>query len=113
MVAKRLERFFISKDLLDNPKNFKLWVSGGGISDHMPILLKIDKRGINLSFLFKLNQAWLREEYINLVRSTWTHLKEDVRISYMHQFVGDLSKIKIKILEIQGADLQFETSVTS
>jgi hypothetical protein len=70
LVAKRLDRFLISEYLLENPWIFKSKLVVGGMFDHMPILLKIDKRGSNPPSLLKYNHAWLLEEdYRSLVES--------------------------------------------
>jgi hypothetical protein len=57
MVAKRLNRFIILEDLIENPWIIKSCVAVGGIFDHMPILLKIDKKEAKSSSLLKFNQA--------------------------------------------------------
>jgi exonuclease III len=41
MVAKRLDRFLLSEELIENLWSFNLRVEVGGISDHIPMLLEI------------------------------------------------------------------------
>jgi hypothetical protein len=52
-----LEQFLISKEILVNPWSFKAWVSTGGYSDHLPILLKIEKCGENMPTLLEFNET--------------------------------------------------------
>jgi hypothetical protein len=41
--SKRLDRFITTKDLINGNYIVKSWVGTGGMSDHLPVLLKIDK----------------------------------------------------------------------
>jgi hypothetical protein len=77
----------ISQDLLNLGQNWYSWVSVGGNSDHLPILLKIEYHGQKPPSPLKLNEAWLKEEeYVNLIKNSWTPLNGEENSSFMHQF---------------------------
>ena len=44
LVTKRLDRFFIVEKNMENPLIIKTSILVGGVSDHMPILIRISKR---------------------------------------------------------------------
>jgi hypothetical protein len=50
LVAKRLDRFLISEDLLENPWTFKSWVVVGGMFDHMSHSVEYRKKRVQASF---------------------------------------------------------------
>jgi exonuclease III len=43
-VSKRLDKILVSKTLLIKVVKIKIWVEVGGSSNHLPILLQIDKK---------------------------------------------------------------------
>ena len=69
-IAKRLDRFLISEDLLEIDLMFKHWVDSGVDSDHLPICLEIRKQSKKFASPFKLSSAWLKnEEVVRLIKS--------------------------------------------
>jgi hypothetical protein len=54
-VEKRLYRFLLAENMLDNPWTIKSSVTVGSISDHMPIILNILKFGFKPSSPLKFN----------------------------------------------------------
>jgi hypothetical protein len=57
MVVKWLNRFLPYEYLLERPWVFKSWVMGDISLDHLPVLLKIEKRGPKTFFPFKFNHC--------------------------------------------------------
>jgi hypothetical protein len=43
-IAKNLYHFLISEEIIRGSWNIKYWVEVGGLSDHLPILLKLDSK---------------------------------------------------------------------
>jgi len=53
----------------------KSWIGSGGLLDHLPILLKMEKGNRPPSPL-KFNHAWLLEEdFKNRIIIAWTHVQ--------------------------------------
>ena len=71
-IAKRLDIFLISEDLLEGNFMFKQWVDSGTESDNLPICLEIKKQPKNPSIPFKLCSTWLKnEEVLQIIQSNW------------------------------------------
>jgi hypothetical protein len=67
-IAKRLDRFYVSEELLSEVGIHRSWVEYPYISDHAPILLQLESGSIHRPYPFKLNPQWLTEsDYISLV----------------------------------------------
>ena len=56
-IDKRIDRFLLSKNLLDSSFMVCQWVGQGGDSDHLPVLLNIDGATVKNSGYFKLNPS--------------------------------------------------------
>jgi hypothetical protein len=42
-ISKKLDRFFVAKEILEEVDRLKSWVGEGGASNHLPILLQMEK----------------------------------------------------------------------
>jgi hypothetical protein len=98
-IAKRLDHFLLSKYLLHENFCFRQWVSSGGISYHSPILFELAPDPIKPPNPFKFNSSWLEDpNYLDLVRTNWTPLNENLPESPPLQFLENLKKIKKAII---------------
>ena len=61
-ISKRLDKFFISKNLLSGCMIVKTWVEVGGLFDRLPILLRLQGPKRKPTALFKFNPSWIQEE---------------------------------------------------
>jgi hypothetical protein len=43
-IAKIMDRFLVSKNLMESPLSFKQWVGFGGESNHHPIIMEVARR---------------------------------------------------------------------
>ena len=68
-IAKWLDRFLISKPIIEGSIRVRKWVISHGYSNHFPIILEMDFVGRRPPDSFKFNSPWLyEEEYVNLVK---------------------------------------------
>eukprot|EP00253_Pinus_taeda_P033361 PITA_33361 len=99
-VAKRLDRFLISEDLMSSIPMIRQWVGEGGNSDHFPILLEFKKPPPKPASPFKFNAAWLQEESFNtLFRDTWSHSGSTQTGSKGAHFWDNLRRLKKATIE--------------
>eukprot|EP00253_Pinus_taeda_P010711 PITA_10711 len=99
-VAKRLDQFLISEDLMRGIPMIRQWVGEGGNSDHFPILLEIKKPPPKPASPFKFNAAWLQEESFNtLFRDTWRHSGSTQLGNKGAQFWDNLRRLKKATIE--------------
>jgi endonuclease/exonuclease/phosphatase family metal-dependent hydrolase len=61
LIAKRLDRAFISEDILASVGIYRSWVEYPYISDHAPILLQLDLPTTFISYPFKMNPFWIQD----------------------------------------------------
>ena len=61
-VAKRLDCFLISKNMVECQHYMRQWVVFGGRSDHLPIFLEYRNDPIKSPILLKFNKTWLKDE---------------------------------------------------
>jgi hypothetical protein len=66
LIAKILDHFLISENLVLNSWGISSGVSKGGFSDYMPIFLKIVKPDKAKSFPLKFNDSWLQKRSFTL-----------------------------------------------
>jgi hypothetical protein len=72
-VAKRIDRFVVSKKFVERQVLIKQWIGSGGESDHFPIFLEVRKGNLKPTSPFKFNNTWIKDEsFINLVKDNWT-----------------------------------------
>jgi hypothetical protein len=71
-IAKRLDRFLVTSYLLSNTNLFSSVVVLPFVSDHAPILLKLDSTNHPKALSFKFNPHWLLDpDYNSLVQELW------------------------------------------
>lgn len=74
-MAKRIDRFLVSESLAMSHDIIKQWVSGGGNSDHIPIVFELYGGGAKPPNPFKFNHCWLTEaKFQYLVKRVWRSL---------------------------------------
>lgn len=67
--AKRLDKFIISKGILNDYFGIREWIGSGGDSDHFHIFLEMSKVGNKPPSPFKYNPSWLEEkEFVTLLK---------------------------------------------
>ena len=64
IIAKRLDRFLLAENILDENLMFKQWVDSGADSNHLPICIEILKNPSKQANPFKLCSAWLKNEEV-------------------------------------------------
>ena len=75
-VAKRLDRFLISEQMVDSFFLVRQWVGSGGKSDHFPMFIEIKKGPNNPPSPLKFNKCWLQDEtFKNLFLSHWNPIE--------------------------------------
>jgi endonuclease/exonuclease/phosphatase family metal-dependent hydrolase len=73
-ISKRLDRVFISEDLLQHSGRYRSWVAYPFLSDHAPVFLQLDTSIHRSTYPFKFNPAWLQDPYFSrLVTEVWTN----------------------------------------
>jgi endonuclease/exonuclease/phosphatase family metal-dependent hydrolase len=63
-IAKRLDRFLLSEDLVLSSGIFRSWVDFPFISDHAPILLQLELPPVYKAIPFKFNPVWRTEKIL-------------------------------------------------
>jgi hypothetical protein len=102
-IAKRLDRFLVSADLLMNTNLFRSVVVLPFVSDHAPILLQLDSTTHPKAYPFKFNPHWLLDNDFNsLVHELWLDPKylqeEDIqrRVNRKLKDLKDITKGWVK-----------------
>ena len=94
-ISKRLDRLFISADLLDLDLHFRQWVGCGGDSDHQPVFLQILNRGIHMRSPFKFNAHWLvNDDLVKLLKESWVLYSDNLHVSLASHFASNIKRIK-------------------
>jgi hypothetical protein len=71
-IAKRLDKSYVSEDLISSSMRYTSWVDYPYISDYAPVLLQLGNSILIVAHPFKLNLAWLREDtFATLVQEVW------------------------------------------
>jgi hypothetical protein len=71
-LAKRLDRSFLSEDLIESVGIYRAWVEYPFISDHAPILLQLDLPPVYKAYPFKFNPQWSQElDFSLLLQKLW------------------------------------------
>ena len=95
-IAKRLDRFLLSKDLVLSSGIFRSWVYFPFISDHAPILLQLDLLPVYKAIPFKFNPVWQNDkEFYTLVHNLWNdplYLRETGKHNRLVWKLKDLKK---------------------
>jgi hypothetical protein len=66
-IAKRLDRFLISEELLTSVGLYRSWVEYPYVSDHAPVILQLEITPLFKAYPFKLNSQWLLEKILMLL----------------------------------------------
>eukprot|EP00253_Pinus_taeda_P036400 PITA_36400 len=99
-VAKRLDHFLISEDMIANIPMFRQWVGEGGNSDHFPILMELQKPPLKPAPPFKFNASWLQEESFNILfKEYWRHPNSSVVQNKGALFMDNLKRLKKATIE--------------
>jgi hypothetical protein len=94
-VAKRLDRFLVTEQLVDRFYLLRKWVGEGGVSDHFPIFLELRLGPPKPLGPLKFNKTWLRDDsFINLVNSLWVPYNSRAPLSASFQFATNLKRVK-------------------
>lgn len=71
-VAKRLDRFLVTKKIVDNHHFIRQWVGKGGHSDHFPIFLEFKNGPVKPPSPLKFNKTWLKDDsFMALISNGW------------------------------------------
>jgi hypothetical protein len=74
-VARRLDRFLVAEDLLNDTGLYRSWVEFPYISDHAPVLLQLDLPPAYKIYPFKFNVQWLNDKgFMDIVFKVWNDL---------------------------------------
>jgi hypothetical protein len=97
-IAKILDIFFMSEDLVSLVGRYRTWVAHLYILDHAPIVLQIDDGQCKIAHPFKLNPIWLEEKGLcDIVHTVWNSTEFDGEPSTMRRLVGKLTALKQKV----------------
>jgi hypothetical protein len=97
-VARRLDRFLVSKSFLEKGFKFKTRVEDGGSSDHCPISLCWKSSFDSPPAPLKINQVWLEDEdFWKIVVSSWERLSPVKPEPLMFQIEANLKRTKLAI----------------
>jgi hypothetical protein len=97
-ISKRLDRHFVSTDLLEKVAHYRAWVALPFVSDHAPIVLQLDCVHQRKSYPFKLNPSWIREaEFTRIVSDIWQDPKFLQETGCQRRLVWKLQCLKLEI----------------
>ena len=86
--------FYLRKTSL-KVSDSETWVDVGGLSDHLPILLRLQCPECKGDTPYKFNSSWIQEEdYRKLVVDSWSSLEDILNVSFMKQFAENLQRTK-------------------
>jgi hypothetical protein len=67
-ISKRLDRVYVSEDLISSTVRYRSWVDYPFVFDHAHVLLQLGFNSTIVAHPFKLNPAWLREDtFVSIV----------------------------------------------
>eukprot|EP00253_Pinus_taeda_P010417 PITA_10417 len=94
-IAKRLDRFLLSEDLISNAPIIRQWVEEIGNSDHFPIFLDCAIPPPKPPAPFKFNPAWLQDPtFVAIFKNTWLHTNSSSREDKGFLFMENLKRLK-------------------
>jgi hypothetical protein len=97
-ILKRLDRIYVSEDIISSSVRYKTWVDYPYISDHAPVLLQLGLSFSTVAHLFKLNPAWLLEDtFSTLVQEVWNDHQFQLEEGAQRRLVGKLKQLKIQV----------------
>ena len=99
VIGKRLYRFFISKNLLENVSIYISWVLLSNIYDHSPISLQFEQQPSEVNYPFKFNQTWIKDvSFCQMVREFWPSSSIPEGLNEMDSPVLKINKLKVKVV---------------
>jgi hypothetical protein len=66
-IARRLDRFLVSDQLLTQARLSKSWVELPFVSDHAPVFLQLQATTVHKAYPFKFNHHWLADPDFSLI----------------------------------------------
>jgi hypothetical protein len=94
-IAKRLDRFLLTEEMVDSLGLAHQWVASGGESDHNPIILELSGRVRRTPNPFKFFEGWLKDpDYQALVRTLWIPIGPIHNSHVAILFMENLKKVK-------------------
>eukprot|EP00253_Pinus_taeda_P035654 PITA_35654 len=94
-IAKRLDRFLLSKGLILKVPLFWQWVEEIGNSDHFPIFLDLSFPPPKPPAPFKFNSSWLQDpSFNNIFKSTWIFSDRNANENKSFLFMENLKRLK-------------------
>eukprot|EP00253_Pinus_taeda_P029408 PITA_29408 len=94
-IAKRLDRFLVSKTLFSKVPMIRQWVEELGNSDHFPIFLDLTNPPSKPPAPFKFNPAWLQDPtFCKLFNDTWIHQGQNTGVDKSFLFMENLKRLK-------------------
>jgi hypothetical protein len=97
-IQKRLDRAYVSEDLLNDAAKYRSWVELPFISDHAPIVLQLDYGYKPVAYPFKFNPTFLQEEsFCDLVRAYWNSQQVDEGDGAQRRLSWKLSGLKAQV----------------
>eukprot|EP00253_Pinus_taeda_P016357 PITA_16357 len=95
-VAKILDRFLLSEDLISKVPILTQWVDEIGNSDHFPIFLDLSSpTPTKPPAPFKFNSSWLQDPSFNKIfKETWIHPDISAREDKSFLFMENLKRLK-------------------
>jgi len=106
-LAKRLDRFFISDNLLVRMGRLISPIINSFISNHRPISLQWGKRCYKKGLPYKFNRVWLEDEEFNdLVIFFWSASCSKEIISPSQHLLDNLRELKVKVKAWQRKKLK-------
>jgi hypothetical protein len=98
-IAKRLDRFLVSENLVSSGIRYRSWVCNVKISDHMPVIIHLEQGNDIVSYPFKFNAVWLEDpDFVNLVRTNWVGLLGTEVLNPMDSLVKKLKLLKSLVI---------------
>jgi len=95
-VAKRLDRFLLTDDLLDSSALVRKSVTFGAEFDHHPILFKFGNSTRRSSSPFKFFEGWLTDPtFLELVKEKWVNFLEPSQTPTTVHSVENLKGLKL------------------
>jgi hypothetical protein len=94
-VAKRLDHFLISENLVESSLGYRSWVANVKLSDHIHVVLQFDQEKKNIKLPLIFNLVWLKDpDFVLLVHSNWKKLIVSDFSSPMDKLVQKLKLLK-------------------
>jgi hypothetical protein len=81
---------------MNNGFMMKSCVSTSGLSNHLPIVFKLEPGGVTPPAPLKFNLIWLEEDdYRALVVDSWVHLSSSDPSPLTCQFAENINRVKV------------------